>query len=148
MASERKTRYFEEVREGEQLPSLKKEFTMAGMMAYGAATWDFVQLHYDADYAREHGFKAPIVDGQMLGGLLTQLIQDWAGPGAFLRKLSFRNRAMSFPGDSVTCSGVVTKSYVEGNEALVECDLWADNQNGGRVVEPASATVRLPQRSQ
>jgi acyl dehydratase len=143
---ENRTRYFEDVVEGEDLPSLKKDIKMANMMAYGASTWDFVRLHYDFDYARERGFSAPIVDGQMVGGFLAQLIQDWAGPDAFLRKLSFRNRAMSFPGDAVVCSGVVVRSYTEGDDNLVDCDLWVDNQRGERVVDPASATVLLPRR--
>ena len=41
---------------------------MARMMAYGAATWDFIRVHYDADYVRELEFEGPFVDGQMLGG--------------------------------------------------------------------------------
>ena len=116
------------------------------MMAYGAATWDFNRLHYDADYARELGFRAPAVDGQMLGGILAQLVQDWAGPDAFLHKLSFRNRMMTYPGDSLTCSGVVTSKSVKDGEVLVECDLWMENQEGAKVLDPASAVVRFPQR--
>ena len=142
----RETRYFEDVRVGEELPPLHKEFGLARMVAYGAATWDFVRLHYDPTYARERGLKAPVVDGQMLGAFLAQHVQDWAGPGSFLRKLSFRNRAMSFPGDSVTCQGIVTQKYVENGEALAECKLWVDNQRGERVVDPARAIVRLPRR--
>ena len=94
-------RYVEDVLVGEDLTPLIKDIGLARMMAYGAATWDFIRLHYDADYARELGFDAPFVDGQMLGGFLAQHVQDWAGPGAFLRKLAFRNRVMVYPGDSL-----------------------------------------------
>jgi acyl dehydratase len=117
------------------------------MMAYGAATWDFIRLHYDADYARGLGFKAPFVDGQMMGGFLTQHIQDWAGPEAFLRKLAFRNRVMAYPGDSLTCRGVVTDVSATDEGGMVECDLWVENQRGEKVVDPASALVRFPLRS-
>ena len=102
------TRRFEDIQIGDEITPLVKEIGMARMMAYGAATWDFIRLHYDADYARESGFEAPFVDGQMMGGFLTQHVQDWAGVGAFLRKLAFRNRVMAYPGDSLTCHGVVT----------------------------------------
>ena len=102
------TKKFEEIKVGDKITPLVKEIGMARMMAYGAATWDFIRLHYDADYARELGFEAPFVDGQMMGGFLTQHVQDWAGVGAFLRKLAFRNRVMAYPGDSLTCHGVVT----------------------------------------
>ena len=143
-------RYFEDVQIGQVLTPLVKEIEIARMMAYGAATWDFIRLHYDADYARELGFEAPFVDGQMLGGFLTQLVQDWAGPGAFLRKLAFRNRVMAYPGDSLTCLGVVTSCSIEERDnheaGLVECNLWVENQRGDKVVEPATALIRFPLR--
>ena len=140
-------RYFEDVRIGEELPALQKNINLARMMAYGAATWDFIRIHYDADYVRQQGFDAPFVDGQMLGGFLAQHVQDWAGADAFLRKLGFRNRVMVYPGDVLTCHGVVTGTLIDGDEALVECDLWVENQRGDRVVHPASAVVRFPRRS-
>ena len=143
---ERVVRYFESVHVGEQLPPLKKEVNLARMMAYGAATCDFIRIHYDADYARDRGFEAPFVDGQMLGAFLSQQVQDWAGPRAFLRKLGFRFKVMVLPGDSVTSYGVVTAKYIDEAEALVECALWIENQKGERVVEPANALVRFPQQ--
>ncbi len=139
-------RYFEDVQAGDELTPLVKEISMARMMAYGAATWDFIRIHYDADYARELGFDGPFVDGQMLGGFLAQLVQDWTGPGAFVRKLAFRNRVMAYPGDSLTCRGVVTNCTIEEEGGMVQCDLWIENQRGERVVEPASALVRFPLR--
>ncbi len=140
-------RYFEDIQIGEEITPLVKEIGIARMMAYGAATWDFIRLHYDADYARELGFEAPFVDGQMMGGFLTQQVQDWAGPGAFLRKLAFRNRVMAYPGDSLTCRGVVTDVSATDEGGMVECDLWMENQRGEKVVDPASALVRFPLRS-
>ncbi len=138
------TRNFADIQVGDEITPLVKEVGMARMMAYGAATWDFIRLHYDADYAREYGFEAPFVDGQMMGGFLTQHVQDWAGVGAFLRKLAFRNRVMAYPGDSLTCHGVVTgvESTYEGG--MVECDLWIENQRGEKVVDAANALVRFP----
>ena len=143
---ETEIRYFEDIKVGDELPALRKEINMARMMAYGASTWDFIRIHYDADFVREQGFKGPFVDGQMLGGFLAQQVQDWAGPRAFLRKLGFQNRVMVFPEDTVTGHGVVTATHIDGGEALVECDLWMENQDGDKVVQPASAVVRFPRR--
>ena len=138
--------YYEDATEGAELPALVKELTAHRMMAYGAATWDFIRLHYDLAYAKEKGFEAPFVDGQMYGPLLAQLVQDWAGPDAFLQKLSFRNRAMAFAGDTVTCKGVVAGKEIDGDKALVSCDLWVENAQGDRVIDKASAVVRVPKR--
>ena len=162
-------RFFEDVSVGEELTPLRKEIDLPRMMAYGAATWDFIRVHYDADHARELGFSGPFVDGQMLGAFLAQQVQDWAGPGAFLRKLAFRNRVMVYPGDSLVCGGVVTSLHREDDDpstssgptssgqapstssgqgpGLAECELWIENQRGERVVDRASAVVQLPLRS-
>ena len=137
-------RIFQDIQIGDEITPLLKEIGIARMMAYGAATWDFIRLHYDADYARELGFEAPFVDGQMMGGFLAQQVQDWAGPGAFLRKLAFRNRVMAYPGDSLTCHGVVTEVSSTDEGGIVGCDLWIENQRGEKVVEPASAQLRFP----
>ena len=143
-------RYFEDVAVGEELSPLHKQIDLPHMMAYGAATWDFIRVHYDADYVRDLGFPGAFVDGQMLGAFLAQHVQDWAGPGAFLRKLGFRNRVMVYPGDSLVCRGVVTGLYREGDAkdglGVAECDLWIENQREERVVEPASAVMQLPLR--
>ena len=136
-------RRFQDINVGDKITPLSKEIGIARMMAYGAATWDFIRLHYDADYARGIGFEAPFVDGQMMGGFLAQHVQDWAGVGAFLRKLAFRNRVMAYPGDSLTCYGVVTKVDATNEGGIVECDLWIENQRGEKVVDSANALVRF-----
>ena len=136
-------RRFQDIKVGDKITPLSKEIEIARMMAYGAATWDFIRLHYDADYARANGFEAPFVDGQMMGGFLAQHVQDWAGVGAFLRKLAFRYRVMAYPGDSLTCYGVVTKVDATNEGGIVECDLWIENQRGEKVVDSANALVRF-----
>ena len=137
-------RYFEDVNVGDLLPTLEKSIRLTDMMAYGAATWDFARIHYDSVYARKQGLPSPVVDGQMLGAFLAELVQDWAGPRGFLRSLDFQNRGMVFPGCVVTCGGCVADLRRVGSRNLVECSLWIDNQKGERVVGPASATVSLP----
>ncbi len=139
-------RFFEDVSVGDELPPLHKRIDLPHMVAYAAATWDFIRVHYDADHARELGFPGSFADGQMLGAFLAQHVQDWAGPGAFLRKLAFRNRNMVYPGDSLVCLGKVAGLYREDDEGpgVAECSLWIENQRDERVVEPASALVQLP----
>ncbi|MDP6509647.1 MAG: MaoC/PaaZ C-terminal domain-containing protein [Dehalococcoidia bacterium] len=138
---------FEDVEVGRELPSLRKEVDRVHMMMYGAATWDFIRLHYDESYVRDKGFPSPLVDGQMFGGHLAQLVMDWAGPNAFLKSLSFDNRVPAFAGDTLTCRGTVATKYRSGAEHVVECRLWVENQRGERVVGQASAAVALPSRN-
>ena len=139
-----KTRLHKPVSVGDALPPLEKKIRLPDMMAYGAATCDFARIHYDALYARSQGLPSPVVDGQMLGAFLAQLVQNWSGPGSFLQSLEFRNAGMVFPGDTITCGGSVTEIRHDEGNILVDCDLWIDNQKGERVVGPASATITLP----
>ena len=37
---------------GESLPVLEKTFNAVDLFAYGAATWDWHRMHYDAELAR------------------------------------------------------------------------------------------------
>lgn len=137
----------ENVSVGQSLPTLTKKIRLPDMMSYGAATWDFARIHYDAPFARSQGLPGTVVDGQMLGAFLVQLVQNWAGPKAFLQNLSFQNRSMVLPGDVLICGGSVSEVRQEDGNIQMDCDLWIDSQRGERVVAPASATVSLPAKA-
>ena len=140
------TLYFEEISEGTELPELTKEIGPVNMMMYGAATWDFMRVHYDADHARERGFEGAIVDGQMEGAFLAQLVIDWAGDPGALRRLGVRYRNFIYPGDTVVCKGKVQRKFIEEPDALVECELVVENTTRQEVAGLGTAVVALPRR--
>jgi acyl dehydratase len=84
------------------IADLVREITLPRMVAYAGATWDWHRLHYDQSYATERGLPAPVVDGQLLGALLAEQVQDHYGPDAFITEMQFRFAAMVFAGDTVT----------------------------------------------
>ena len=140
------TLYFEEISEGTELPDLTKEIGPVNMMMYGAATWDFMRIHYDADHARERGFQGAIVDGQMEGAFLAQLVIDWAGDPGALRRLGVRYRNFIYPGDTIVCKGKVQRKFIEEPDALVECELVVENTTRQEVAGLGTAVVALPRR--
>lgn len=139
-------RYFEDVQIGEELPPLVKHITSVGMVMYAAATWDYHRYHHDTDYVNRLGFPRPFLDGQEEGAFLAQLVVDWAGVDATLKRLSFRYTGFVFEGDVLTCKGTVVDKRVENGEHLVECQLWIDNQDGQRVLDQGRAIVAFPSR--
>ncbi|MCZ6789093.1 MAG: MaoC/PaaZ C-terminal domain-containing protein [Chloroflexi bacterium] len=141
------TPYFEEISEGTELPELTKEIRPVNMMMYGAATWDFMRIHYDADHARERGFEGAIVDGQMEGAFLAQMVIDWAGDPGALRRLGVRYRNFIYPGDTLVCKGTVQRKFIEEPDALVECELVVENTTRQEVAGLGTAIVALPRRS-
>ncbi len=131
-----------ELRVGLQVPPLERKLDPVRMIAYAGATWDWHRFHYDPAYIREHKLPAPVVDGQMLGALLSEAILDWLGPRAFIRKLNFRLRAMVFAGETVRCEGEVTALAADGELGLVTVAQRV--QVGDRVVADSTALIQLP----
>jgi acyl dehydratase len=130
---------------GSEVPPLVRAFDLAAMVAYAGATWDWHRLHYDAGYAAERGLPAPVVDGQVFGALLAQMLRRWLGPDAALRRMSFRFAAPVFAGETVRCSGTVTGT--DGPVLLVSLRVDVVDSNGEAVraaVSPASAEVEVP----
>jgi len=132
-----------ELRVGQATPPLEREISMVRMIAYAGATWDWHRLHYDQSYATARNLPGPIADGQMFGALLAEMLLDWLGPRAFIRRLSFRLRDPVSPGDTIRCEGEVASI-----DAQKDCDIVTVTMQirvGERVViEPASAQIALP----
>lgn len=122
---------------GDTLPPLEKTFTTVDLFAYGAATWDWHRMHYDAELARSKGFAAPVIDGQMYGALFARVAMRWAGPRAFITKMSLRMKAMGFAGDALRAEGKVIS--VEGNVIVLEQRLMS----GERVCAECTSSLSL-----
>ena len=122
------------------MPYLERKIDLVRMIAYAGATWDWARLHYDPAYVAERLLPAPVMDGQMLGALISEALLDWLGPRAFLRKLNFRLRAMVFAGDTVRCDGELTGLTDVGESRLISVAHRVCV--GSRLVADGSATVR------
>lgn len=130
---------------GAELPVLRRTMSSASMIAYAGATWDWHKLHYDHDYVSAKQLPAPVVDGQVFGALLVEQVQDWLGPGAMVRSLSFRFANLVYAGEIVQCQGRVT-AYDAGlvtvtHEVVV---LGDDGQPRHAAVSTATSTARVP----
>jgi acyl dehydratase len=122
---------------GDTLPPLEKTFTPVDLFAYGAATWDWHRMHYDAELARSKGLAAPVIDGQMYGALFARVAMGWAGPRAFITRLSLRMKSMAYAGDTLRAVGTVTS--VEGNVIVLEQRLM----RGERVIAECTSSLSL-----
>ena len=122
---------------GESLPPLVRRMDEAGMVAYGAATWDWHRLHYDQEYCAEAGLPGPLVDGQMFGALIAEQILDALGPTAWITRLSFRFKTMVFAGDTLRVEATV----VSADGAFVETAHTIRSRDA--IAAEGTATVRL-----
>lgn len=134
--------YFEEVKVGSELPVLLKEIKLQQLGMYAAVCWDFALVHYDSGTAKKLGFRDALAEGPMIAAFLTRVVTDWMGINGQLRKFTANYRGSVFPGDKLVCKGKVTDKLSEGDNNLIECEVWAENGKSERVVY-GTATVEL-----
>jgi acyl dehydratase len=73
--------------------------------------------------------------------MLTDWLQDH-----FVKKIGVSFRAVTKPGDIITCKGKIANKFVDGDEHCVELDIVAENQRGENAASGKAVAV-LPCRS-
>jgi len=146
--------YYEDVEVGTEVTPVVKIATTQMLVRWAGASGDFNPLHYEDTFAANQGVGSPIVHGQLKRAWLGHLMTNWIGDGGFLKKLSCQFRAMDYPrkmkdisepaeGETWWCKGRVTNKYIDGEQHVVECEIWVENGKGEKTTLGA-ATVILP----
>ncbi len=149
--------YYEDVEVGGEVTPLQKIATTRMLVQWAGASGDFNPLHYEEDFAKNLGVGHPIVHGALKRSWLVNLMTDWIGEDGKLKKLSCRYRGMDYPrkmktfdepqdGETWWCRGKITKKYTEGDNCLVECEIWVENGKGEKTTQ-GSALAALPSKS-
>jgi acyl dehydratase len=76
---------------------------------------------------------------------LSHGVTNWMGDDGFLKKLETRLKGFVRFGDTTWCKGRIAGKRVEGEERLVDLDLFSENQNG-EVTTVGKAVVCLPSK--
>ena len=74
------------------------------------------------------------------------LLTNWMGDDGFLKKMYVELRRFNVVGDTTWFHGKVTGKRVEGDQRLVDMDVWGENQRQ-EVTTKGTATVQLPTKS-
>ena len=101
--------------------------------------------HQVATTAQKSGAPAAYDYGPGRISWLTTLVTNWMGDAAFLKRLRGEMRRFNVIGDTTWCKGKVTRKYVQDGYALVDLEIWAENQKG-EVSSPGLATIVLPSK--
>lgn len=129
---------------GAETPPLERTIGLTDMVAYAGATWDWHKLHYDTAYAAEKALPGPIVDGQVYGALLVEMLQDWLGPQSFVHRLDFSFRNLVFAGETLRCAGRVTEVGTDRITVEMTVVVVAEDGTDGRAAAaPCRAVVLL-----
>jgi acyl dehydratase len=102
--------------------------------------------HQDAKVATvDLGMPGPYDNGPQRCGMLATVATNWMGDNGFVRKLSARLKMPVIFGDCNYFKGKVSGKRKEDGMALVDLELWGENQFG-QVTIKGSAVVELPCR--
>ena len=143
--SERRPLYFEDVKEGDEVPSFVVEnLTRTDLVRYAGASGDFNPLHTDPRVGETIGTGGIIAHGMLIMGFVGELLSDYVGPHA-LRKFGVRFRGMTHLGDEITCTGTITEKHEVNGEARIAGKVQAADQHGD-VKVTGTFVAALPHR--
>ena len=108
--------------------------TVTDSVRYQGASGDMQPIHHDAEFAARAGYDAPLTVGMFPAGLLTTWATDWLGP-EHVRRSRVRWNTQVWPGDVLTCSGIVARKYEEDGERKVDLELVCAKQDAGVAVQ-------------
>jgi acyl dehydratase len=121
---------YDEVNVGDELPRLViGPLIRQDIVQYAGAAWDFSPLHYDQPFVEAAGLPNVVVMGMFTAGMASRCITDYAGAGQ-MRDYKVRFVARIYPGDTITCTGGVTRKFEANGERQVEGELIVTNQKG------------------
>jgi acyl dehydratase len=101
--------------------------------------------HHRESVAMEVGVPGTYDYGPQRSSWMCSLVTNWMGDAAFLKRVRTEMRRFNTVGDSTWCKGRVSRKYIKDRHALVDIEIWGENQRG-EMTTPGVATVILPSR--
>ena len=140
-------RYWEDVTEGEALPTLKFPLTIYRLVMSAGATRDYNAIHHNSAFANKSGAPDMYANGLLLQAMWERSVREFIGLAGVIRALrGFRMKIFNTVGDTVVVNGKVRRKWREGKDALLVIEMWSENSKGVSV-GPGSMVVTLPSRS-
>ena len=102
--------------------------------------------HHRESVAKDVGVPGIYDYGPQRSAWVASLVTNWMGDAGFLKRIKTELRRFNTMGDTTWCKGKVTKKYLQDGFALIDIDVWAENQRGEKTVTNGGATVMLPSR--
>lgn len=122
-------------RVGEQRdPQEYGPITRTNFVRYQGASGDFHPLHHDESFAKKAGFPSVFSVGMFQAGVVASYATDWLGPEN-IRRFRVRFLEQCWPGDVLTCEGVVTDVDAGNGRATVTVELTCRRQSGAPAIE-------------
>jgi acyl dehydratase len=134
--------YWDEVQEGDTLPTLMMPITVTRCIYLASATRDFSPHHSNSQYAQEQvKARDMFLNTPFNTGMMSRFATEWGGPRSRLRKVKLYMRENICAGDDMVIDGRIVKKYAEADDHLVDIDIQVSTQHGPAYT--ASVTLSL-----
>jgi len=147
MADWSKQRYWEDVKEGDDVPPVTVNLTVQRMIMLAGANRDFAQIHHNDRIAQKQGAPNMYINNGSVQGIWERTVREFIGLDGGIKKVGpFRMRIFNTVGESVVTRGTVKRKWQEGGQHLVELEIWSEHSKGISV-GPGPVLVTLPSRA-
>jgi acyl dehydratase len=140
-------RTWEDVEEGQELPPVAFPLTVYRLVVEAGANRDFNAIHHNSEFAQASGAPEMYANTTFLLGMWERAVREFIGlEGRILAVKGFRMTSFNVVGQTVTVKGRVKRKRSEGAPAVVDLEVWSENE-AGVSVGPGTVTVSLPRVS-
>ena len=125
---------------------LQRKASPRAFMLNDAGIPDVIEaVHWDDGFAQRTGNPLAYDYGPQRTAWMTHVVTNWIGDDGWLRMMDLQIRRFVYIGDTEWAKGRVVSKELRNGEAIVELDLWVEDQRG-RNTAPGHAVVMLPSR--
>ena len=122
------------------LPELRDEISYQRVVMNAGSTWDYTPVHFDPEYAEQHGHPGIFVNTMHVAGFADRIATDWAGPDSRVVRRTMKLVGSIYAGDTMVGRARVVAKPAPG---LVELRITVVNQRD-ELCSPVELTLQLP----
>lgn len=138
--------YFEDVKEGDEVPQVAFPITIQRLVMEAGANRDFNGIHHNREIARFYGAPDMFCNNFFLQAMWERTVREYIGLRGIICKIGpFRMRIFNPVGDTVVVKGNVLRKFQQDGRNVVELRMWSENSRGISV-GPGPVLVTLPSR--
>jgi len=138
----RKSLKASDIHVGDQIKPMNIALTHTMVASTAIASRDFMPVHHDKDYALKQFAPDIFLNILSSNGYVSKFFTDWAGPEAWIKKISIKLGVPAVPHQVLKFTGAVLSKKEENGECLIEVSVQAANDSGNHVT--GTATITLP----
>lgn len=139
------TLFWEDVTEGDKLPTESFPLTAYRLAMAASGTQDFNSIHHNSAYAKASGAPEMYANNFFLQGMWEKTVRQYVGPSGVIKSLrNFRMISFNTIGQTVTVKGKVKRKWHDEHNYVIEIELRTENEKGETTVGPGTMQVVLP----